>query len=362
MKIFSCTTTLLAFFCLAEAGCQHYGPKTIVSDRIPYNQALATTWKEQTLLNIVKMRYLDTPFFIDVAQVTSGYTLQAGVAATGSITPPVSPAASFAQQLGAILNYQGSYQDRPTISYTPQTGAQFIRNLTTPITPSSILFLIESGYPADVVLDLSVESINDLDNRTVLGAQIRPADPRFTRLGQILRRAQISGNVGMRIEQDRQKKEATLLTMRDKDIKPELAAELAEVRSLLGLSPDAREFKVVFGGKSTAPNEIAILSRSVFVILAQLSSFVEVPDVHLASGTAPNIGDPGIDEQSPLRVYNSGYKPKEAFVAICYEDHWYWIEKRDTLSKRTLNYVLLLLAQADTGPKEGLPLVTIQAN
>src|SRR5262245_27643572 len=64
----------LAAIVLGQVGCQHIGPKTIVSDRVPYNEAISTSWKEQTLLNIVKMRYADTPFFIDVAAITSGYS------------------------------------------------------------------------------------------------------------------------------------------------------------------------------------------------------------------------------------------------------------------------------------------------
>jgi hypothetical protein len=32
--------------------------------------------------------------------------------------------------------------------------------LTAPINPGSVLFLLQSGYPADVVFDLTVESIN----------------------------------------------------------------------------------------------------------------------------------------------------------------------------------------------------------
>jgi hypothetical protein len=55
--------------------------------------------------------------------------------------------ASFAQELGLTLNLQGIYQDRPTISYTPQTGSQFIRNLTNPINPGSVLFLLSPATP-----------------------------------------------------------------------------------------------------------------------------------------------------------------------------------------------------------------------
>ncbi|AMV32435.1 hypothetical protein VN12_09945 [Pirellula sp. SH-Sr6A] len=117
MKASQILIAIAAFGLLASMGCRSsYGPRSIVADRLPYNQAIATSWKEQTLLNIVKLRYMDTPFFIDVSQVTGGYTFQSGATANGGIFPPASPAASFSQQLGAGLNFQGGYQDRPTIS------------------------------------------------------------------------------------------------------------------------------------------------------------------------------------------------------------------------------------------------------
>jgi hypothetical protein len=183
---------LLGLIQLAQTGCHHYGPPSIAADRIPYNHAIASSWKEQTLLNIVKLRYMDTPFFVDVPQITSGYTLQGIATTNGGIFPPVSPLASFAQELGLTLNLQAAYQDRPTISYAPQTGSQFIRNLTQPINPGSVLFLLQSGYPADVVFNLTVESINGVDNRSVSGGQLRPADPEFAQVVQTLRKAQIS--------------------------------------------------------------------------------------------------------------------------------------------------------------------------
>jgi len=41
--------------------------------------------------------------------------------------------------------------------------------------------------------------------------------------------------------------------------------------------------------------------------------------------------------------------------------YWFWIDDRDMESKRTMAYLMVLLALADTGAKETVQL-TIQAN
>src|SRR6516225_6948130 len=120
---------LLALLVLGQAGCEHLGPRTILADRLPYNDAVATSWQEQTLLNIVKLRYLDTPFFIDVAQIVGAYTVGEQVSPTIGVAPPFFPDSKFTDHLLANIGVQKTFADRPTISYTPQTGAQFIRNL-----------------------------------------------------------------------------------------------------------------------------------------------------------------------------------------------------------------------------------------
>jgi hypothetical protein len=365
-KLLQCCHSILLVLLLplsvAQLGCRQVPKPSIVEDRLPYNQAIAESWKEQTLLNIVKLRYADPPFFVDVPQITSGYTYQKQTGMSGGIFPAVSNLNTFGQQLGVSLNHQNIYQDRPTISYTPQTGAQFVRNLTNPINPASILMLLQSGYPADVIFDLAVDSVNGIRNRTVLGGQIRQADPEFSRIVETLRLAQANSHIGIRIQHEQGQSDSVVMFIQDKGASAELIARLSEVRSLLGLDPNAQEFRVVFSAATSSKTEIAMISRSAYRILLELASHVEVPPEHLATGIASPLEEPLSGETQPFQVLSGCDKPPAAFVSVCYEGHWFWIEKSDFHSKRTLNYLQIMLALADSGTRENLPVMTIQAN
>ena len=115
---------VLAVFASLVAACTSIGPGTVPHDRIDYGTSIGNSWKEQTLLNIVKLRYADMPIFLEIAQVIAGYQLQSAL--TGSFTLGNFTANLIDRLTAAGTATAGStYTDRPTVVYQPLTGVDF---------------------------------------------------------------------------------------------------------------------------------------------------------------------------------------------------------------------------------------------
>ena len=137
-----------------------------------YGSSIGNSWKEQTLLNIVKLRYSDMPIFLEVAQVVAGYQLQTALTSSftaGNVTAGlVGPFTALGSATAA-----GTYTDRPTVVYSPLTGVDFLRRLMTPIPPSSVMFMLQAGYAAQRVMPIMLDSINGIANGS--NRLLRPA-------------------------------------------------------------------------------------------------------------------------------------------------------------------------------------------
>ena len=269
----------MTFIALALCGCNSVGPGTVARDRFDYSQSVSESWKRQTLLNIVKLRYTDPPIFVDVGQIVAGYTLETGVNVGGT----------FAQRPDSdnlTLGGHATYIDRPTVTYTPLTGNKFIKSLMMPLPPEAVFFTVQSGWPADGVLGVAVATINGLNNEQATLAGVTPADADFLRVLELLRKIQLSGATSMRVIQDAQKQQTTVLTFRNAGISQETLDQIAEVRRLLKLSPDAMEFKLVFAALPSSDRELAVITRSLTHIMATVAAYVDVPAEDIAQGRA----------------------------------------------------------------------------
>lgn len=351
---------------LSLPGCMSFGARTLDRDRYDFTQAMANSWKQQTLLNIVKMRYGDTPIFVDVGQIVSSYQLVSTVQAGGTVYPGLDrvPTTSIANFFN--LGVQGQYTDRPTITYVPLTGSQFIQTLMTPIPPIRLFELVEAGWRVDLLFRAAVQTVNGLSNSRG-GASIRLEDPEFAELVRALRRIQESGMVGLRARADKDHQGGGLVMFFvTKDVPPEIQRDRDTVKRLLGLNPEKSEFSVAYGAAPDRDDVIALHTRSGFQILYELATFVDVPEAHEREHRAyPHLPTPpdGRERLPPLIHIASGEsKPSDTFAKVYYGDRWYWIDNRDLSSKAMFSFLLVMLTLADSGHGAPSPFVTIQAN
>jgi hypothetical protein len=353
--------TRLLLFLSAVAlftACTHIGPKTVAVDRFDYSTAIADSWKEQTLLNIVKLRYVDLPVFVDVASIVSGYSLQTGVNVGGTVSSEKAIQGNY-----AAVGGQAIYTDRPTITYVPMTGEKFLHGLITPIDPKNIFFMLQTGYAADFILALTVESLNGVRNRSVTAGVVREADPEFKRALQLLREVQTTGAFGMRVEADKAKGSAAVLFFRNEDVPPDILEKMAEIKRLLKLPADQQKYVLTYSPVRGAENELSVNSRSMLQILAAFATFIDVPEAHLNEHRAVPMLENTSSEgrQDVVRIHSGKEKPADAYTAVSYRGYWFWIDDRDSQTKRALTAVMFFFTLESTGGGENLPLVTISA-
>ena len=341
--------------------CTNIGPQTIPRDRFDYNTAIANSWKEQTLLNIVKIRYADMPLFVEVSSIVSGYTLESSVDLRGT---HIGSGNSISGNELFSLGGSGKFSDRPTITYAPITGQHFNKSFMTPIPPGAILFLMQSGWSVDLIFPLTINSINGLKSKMAAGVNQREGDSGYYRVITLLRDIQKSGAVGMRLLKNANGQDSTVLFFYDKNITDEVKSKLKELNTILGLKPGARSITVSYGSIPQNNQEMAMLTQSLLQIMIKLAGEVNVPEQHVKDGrTVPSIAMDGklSKDRKMIDIKHSLEKPENAFTTVKYRDHWFWIDDRDFYSKRTFAFLMIIFSLTETGGKEGLPLVTIPA-
>ena len=142
-------------FLLLIAGCS-VGPKMLQGIYLSYNDRVRATADEELLLNIVRLRYLDTIEFLSInsisAQASFNVTLGAEIAPQDTDSTLVIP--------------ELHYSDRPTFSFSPQRGTEFAKRLVEPIKIDTLAYLAASDWPIKILMQLLVKEINGIVNES----------------------------------------------------------------------------------------------------------------------------------------------------------------------------------------------------
>lgn len=340
----------IGMFACALSGCS-VGPPTMERDRLDYQTALAESWKRQILLNLVRIRYADAPVFLEVTSIINQYStegrLNAGITLNG-------PVWSYEDQFGA----SATYSDKPTITYMPLTGEKFARSLLAPLPPATLVSLVQWGWPVDAVVQLTCSSLNGIRNQSRAPGVNRPPDPRFDELLTALRQVQINSTIATRIEKRGAAETAFIIIGREGSDQSQ--ADICRVLELLGLDPNIREFRLVYGAVSNGKTELAMQTRSMSQLLTELAGCIDVPPEHVAGQkTFPTTRDERVP--SFIRIHTSACRPANAFAKVHYRGHWFWVDDGDFASKRMLSLILLFFSLVETGGGAGAPVVTVNA-
>lgn len=354
------TTAIAVTLSLWIAACTSIGPGTVSRDRVDYVSAIGNSWERETLLNIVKLRYGHAPTFLSITQVVTGYQLQSTLSA-GFVASNFTPNSNVLG-LEGTLGAQGQYTDRPTIIYTPLTGVDFLQKLMKPIPPSAVLFVLQAGYDATVLMPITLDSINGINNQSAMRGS---PDPRFDRVVQLIRALQLADAVQVRIERLKEGDETSLMTFPStKD--PQTDAARQDLRTLLGLRPRLEKFNVYYDGYSGRDDEISMTTRSMLQIMSELAARVQVPQSDVDGGRASRGSVDGQMAANPfsagVSIHSGDKSPSAAAITVQYDGRWFWIDDTDFQSKRVFAIVMLLFSISDIGTKASEPIVTVPAN
>lgn len=336
------------FALLALTGCASVSPQKITTDRMEYGQVVAESWKRQTLLNVVRLRYSDAPVFLEVSSIINSYSIGGKANALATLPSRIDPNVF---ELGA----EGAWSNTPTITYQPLMGDRFTKSLLQPVPPSAVFQLLQGGWPADIVLKTVVGSINGLRNDFSGIA----ADDDFEKLVQAITRIQRGGGLGIRVA-PRKDGNAVVIVLR-KDNGAGLSEDSKLVEKLLGLKDGLREFDITYGLLPISDNEVAMLSRSMLEIMLQLGFGVDLPAAHAKDGRAlPGQLKAGEVAAKPLiRIHSGTAAPADAYASVQYKGYWYWVDDTDIVSKRIFTFLLILFSLAETGQTATAPIVTV---
>jgi hypothetical protein len=342
------------------AGCDSIGSTKLKPDRYNYSKALGDSWKEQVLLNIVRIRYGDAPVFLDVSQIISGYSIERQGRVGGQVgESQFLPVWSWNMNGSAAVKYT----DRPTITYRPLTGAPYVRNLMTPIPSIALLSLIEGGFAPDHVLRAGVFRVNGLRNRAILGTKLIHADTGFLRLMELMRELHGEGVLGVRIEQpDTDKPKQAVIVLKKANASAEALAKIKEAGELLGLAPGVVEFPVTSSGVPPTDHSISIQTLSVLRIMINLAAQVDVPAKDIEEGRAWPFAADQTGNQTQFHVRSGPDAPPDAFTSVRYRDKSFWICDTDLMSKRALTFMTIVFAISEPDSTAAPTVVTVSAN
>ena len=395
------------------AGCSSFGPKTLFENRLQYNDVVKTSTEQQLLLNIVRLRYADTPSSLSVSNIAAQYEVTKNV----QIVPFfVASGAEVAKTWAAVLPQLGlGGADRPTFSLTPLDDQEFTRQLFTPLPLDGLLYLTKTTWPLRTVFSLYLENLNWVSNAQTAsgptptkapvfeefrrgiqalqmlqdrGQIVFGTEERTETLGGPLPAANVSGRdlveaaksgyeyrlneAGTHWALIKRSTQPVLLVAPRAVDSPEMVEAARAFRLKRGLARYAITQEALSPFPETFPPEgvtsFDVETRSLLQALYYVSHGIDIPAEHMAAGlvtvTRYPTGEP-FDWSSlteglfRVRSVKGPDAPATAHVAVPYRGYWFYVEDTDQDTKATFSFLMELSRLQLAGKPGERPVLTL---
>jgi hypothetical protein len=341
--------------CMLLTGCAILGSASLGQGRGMYSEALSRTEGQQMLTAILANRYEETAIQLKVTSITANIRASAN--------------AGVQLGFGRRSNYEGNlvpfsggvtYEENPTITYSPLQGATYMRELLSPVPLDLVVPFFRTMDKPTLVFRFLVREINGVRNPAFHFPGMEEPGPEFDRLTDLfsfLRNAEMLDFAKLP-----EKDEYVLMVRPDA---ADYAEELLEFLAILNLPPPPegeQEYLIPVRLSFLSPNpgEIVLMTRSIFDMVEILAAAAEVPDEDIESGTVrifPPMGLAGKD----VRIQRASRRPQKASVWIRYRGDYYFIDEQDQLTKAAFQLLRVLFQArlAGVGPAEPAPVLTV---
>jgi hypothetical protein len=388
----------------SASGC--LGPSAVRYTRIRYNEVIRDTNDEQLLMNVVRLRYADSPVFIDLPNITSQFEAAGRGNYLGGYGNQTPGRASLG--FGEL-----SLRDTPTLSYHPREGREIAKALLTPLS-ADLLIVVNAGANLEQLLLFAMNDMNDVPNAphaTTLVPRVPDDNSLYLRGIRLLAslrdrdatelafgtseesddasdpipKESVEGRDLLNAARDsyvyRARGEGKLtLLKRERGlylrIRPAYvhSPEMAEVARIFRVTPGLSMYRIKSElaeeadgkPKPLGDDTIYLNLRSALQIMTFLSKGVCVPEEHIRSGVVPVTIDSGGQPFDWTRVTAGNFlvhvqkhRPRNAEVAVHYRGYWFYIAPDDVKSRAALAILEMLFALQESGDRSVGLLLTL---
>ncbi len=341
------------------SGCATISGNVLRDNREKFNEIAQITNGEQLLQNIVRLRYANSPYFLEISSVSTSATMGAALAVSGN-TAPALPGLSP----NIAISPSVSYSQTPSFVFQPLTSEKFARELLRPVDLRTLALLRTAGWDLREILLVMVDSINGIPNApaaTQFTSEVIPENTEFRRVVDLLDRLEGSGLIQLGLDSGPPPPDPRADVVLSLQIDRAAAAspDGQELIRRLALDPAALTYRLAAAAAGGGGKNIAVKPRSVLASMRYLSKGIDMPDADLAAGYLPILHKPdgtvfdwGALLSGIFRIRTADTVPPTAYVRIQHQGRWFFIDNADLKSKQTfaLMETALTLQAGDVPP------------